>query len=215
MRTRALLGSRDLWPTSGSAVACTDHQELKWCIRQAYATQFWSHPRTDHRVARNGPSATFCSKRAWSLAASDIGSDSGILRALRMIRRNLFLAMLALTTFAGCSNVGDTSSVTSQVQPTTCIWPPSANTLDDASGIGCTPKASFNICGGGVVAEDGAILAPDGGGATGTCRDACSPSEYALICVDPHGDPNAALGCKVIPVPTPRNALFYCCPCAR
>jgi hypothetical protein len=105
----------------------------------------------------------------------------------------------------------------------TCAWPASVTSSGDASTVGCWAQASFNICevpnGGSVNAQDGTIRGPDGQVVTDACKDACSVSEYALTCT---GDtimpssipsPDTSLGCTVIPVPTPSNALFYCCPC--
>jgi hypothetical protein len=48
------------------------------------------------------------------------------------------------------------------------------------------------------------------------CNNACSPSEYSLSC---YGSPDLipapapSLGCRPIPLPTPPDALFHCCPC--
>jgi hypothetical protein len=78
----------------------------------------------------------------------------------------------------------------------------------------------FEICevpNGSVVNSDGTVTTP--AGETVTCDDACSPSEYSLSCYwRPDGLPAApppSLDCRLIPVPTPPNALFYCCPCTQ
>ena len=104
-----------------------------------------------------------------------------------------------------------------------CSWPASVTSSGDASTSGCWAKPTFNICevpsGGSVNAQDGTIRGPDGQVVTDACKDACSASEYALTCTGetmmPSSIPSPAssLGCTVIPVPTPSNALFYCCPC--
>lgn len=77
-----------------------------------------------------------------------------------------------------------------------CVVPPAADTFDDASARGCWPHADFTING----------------------ADACRSYEYALTCEFDAGEigtlPAPSLGCTVIPVPTPPNALFYCCLCA-
>jgi hypothetical protein len=54
--------------------------------------------------------------------------------------------------------------------------------------------------------------------------DLCSPEEYELSCIgafnaeNPESiqipDPATSLGCSILPLPTPINELFYCCPCA-
>ncbi len=59
------------------------------------------------------------------------------------------------------------------------------------------------------------VTTPDGGAES--CANACSPGEYALSCYGTGPGaipaPEAALRCSVIGVPTPSNALFYCCRC--
>ena len=104
-----------------------------------------------------------------------------------------------------------------------CVWPASFTSSGDASSVGCWAKPTHNICkvpnGGSYNAQDGTIRGPDGQVVTDACQDACSASEYALTCM---GDvmmpasmpsPDTSLGCTAIPVPTPSNVLFYCCPC--
>jgi hypothetical protein len=104
-----------------------------------------------------------------------------------------------------------------------CGWPTSVTLSGDAGSVGCWAKPTFNICevpnGGSVNAQDGTIRGPDGQVVTDACKDACSASEYALTCT---GDtmmpssipsPDSSFGCTGIPVPTPSNVLFYCCPC--
>jgi hypothetical protein len=93
-----------------------------------------------------------------------------------------------------------------------CTWPAAA--ID----TGCTPRSMFDICevpSGSTVQADGSVLTPGGG--VVSCADACSPSEYSLTCTgardQPIPQPASSLNCKAIPIPTPSNELFYCCPC--
>jgi hypothetical protein len=77
----------------------------------------------------------------------------------------------------------------------------------------------FDIC---EVPSGTTILADGGANGPETCTDACSPTEYALTCRGTQSmeeignipDPDPSLKCAVIPIPTPSNELFYCCPCA-
>jgi len=88
-----------------------------------------------------------------------------------------------------------------------CAWPERFNPTSDASVVGCW---AHTISG-----------AADGG------QFSCSSSEYALDCM---GDiqrfdsgcqmktmpgPDSSLGCRVLPLPTPPNVLYYCCPCGE
>jgi hypothetical protein len=77
-----------------------------------------------------------------------------------------------------------------------CVYPAGSDTSTDAGSgnfVGCQPGPASNMC---------------------------DQSSYTMTC---HGSgtmpasipqPASALNCKVIPIPTPSNALFYCCPCA-
>ena len=125
---------------------------------------------------------------------------------------------------AGGVDGHDGPSAADAVGMTSCPWPASADTLGDASAGGCKPRPAFDICtvpNGSLVDVDGDIFGPNGQPVIGACQDACTSSEYALDCIGaspPAGgipDPDPALGCKVIPIPTPSNALFYCCPCTN
>lgn len=104
-----------------------------------------------------------------------------------------------------------------------CSWPASFTSSGDASSVGCWATLTHDICkvptGGSFNAQDGTIRGPDGQVVTDACQDLCLASEYALTC---SGDgmmptsmpsPDTSLGCMPIPVPTPSNVLFYCCPC--
>jgi hypothetical protein len=101
-----------------------------------------------------------------------------------------------------------------------CAWPAAADTFAASSNTGCYPRSMFQVCEvpeGSVVYADGTITTP--AGATVACEDACSPSEYSLSCYGPPDGqlpaPVPSLGCRAIPIPTPPNALFYCCPCTQ
>lgn len=73
----------------------------------------------------------------------------------------------------------------------------------------------------GTVEADGTIVAPDGAVVTGTCHSPCTQDEYTLTCLGSSSlvgaipAPDTSLGCSAIPVPTPSNVLFYCCPCNK
>lgn len=123
-----------------------------------------------------------------------------------------------------CAACGSTSAgggdLRGDVLIPVCAWPAAADSFDPASGTGCLPRSMSQICAvpsGSVVHADGSITTPDG--ETVTCVNACSPAEYSLAC---HGsslpgtipDPDPSLACRVVPVPTPPDSLFHCCPCA-
>src|SRR5450755_1716538 len=72
----------------------------------------------------------------------------------------------------------------------------------DAAAPGCKADPAFQIC------------------SSSGCKSACAGSELPVACTgDSTGGtipaPDAAFGCTVIPIPTPSNELFYCCPCAN
>ena len=108
-----------------------------------------------------------------------------------------------------------------------CAWPGTADTFDPAAGTGCIPRSMLQICevpsGSVIDPATGAITTP--AGQTVMCDAACSPAEYAVECrgplpADAPGsttasvpEPDAALGCRVVPIPTPPNVSFNCCPC--
>jgi hypothetical protein len=126
---------------------------------------------------------------------------------------------------APAADGGDASAADAASDVAACSWPAEADTFSDAGGTGCQPQPAFNDCtvpNGGSVEADGAIVAADGAPVRGACRDLCSASEYSLTCSGPVPSPGtsggipspaASLGCTIIPIPTPSNALFYCCPC--
>lgn len=74
-----------------------------------------------------------------------------------------------------------------------CRWPAAANTFsatDAGPTSGCLPSTGGSLC---------------------------ASSRYALSCYGTNGviasAPDSTLGCAVVPVPTPSNVLYYCCPC--
>jgi hypothetical protein len=111
----------------------------------------------------------------------------------------------------------------SMVDAGACSWPASVTSSGDASSVGCWATPTHNICkvpnGGSFNAQDGTIRGPDGQVVADACQDACSASEYAVTCTgdtlmpSSNPSPDTSLGCTVIPVPTPSNVAFYCCPC--
>lgn len=109
------------------------------------------------------------------------------------------LAFLFVASIAGCDG---SSSLGSQNSALTCQAPAGISAAADAAAPGCAANPSFKICG------------PSG------CQSACTASEVAVTCtaateMGPIPAPDATLGCTVIPIPTPSDALFYCCPCAE
>ena len=99
-----------------------------------------------------------------------------------------------------------------------CAVPAAAETFDATNSIGCAARSIFKICSvpeGSVIHADGTITTPSG--ETVTCSTPCSPTDYSLSCYGADGQPipspDARLSCRAIPVPTPPDALFYCCPC--
>jgi hypothetical protein len=104
---------------------------------------------------------------------------------------------LALSVACG----GDRLDGSSQVGSLTCQSPPGVSVASDAAAAGCF-RTAFQICN------------------TMSCQSACSASDYALSCTGASAfgsipEPDASLGCKVLPVPTPSDLLIYCCPCAN
>jgi hypothetical protein len=137
--------------------------------------------------------------------------------------RIVLVGLGAAGLFASCSgSAPDNGAREHDMMIPACTWPAAADTFNADAGEGCSPKSMFQICqvpSGSTVHADGSITTPDGG--TVVCQDACSPTEYSLACSSAPGTgdriptPESSLGCNVIPIPTPSNRLFYCCPCAR
>jgi hypothetical protein len=151
--------------------------------------------------------------------------------------RRPFVAILAFGIGASCSgsstiseasgsttgNPSTQSSTTTESQG--CDWPSAADTFNADAGAGCKPGPGFESCvvpNGSIILGDGGVVTPDGG--VVMCTDLCSPTEYSLSCSGAFSAENAgavqipapasSLGCSILPLPTPINELFYCCPCA-
>ena len=81
-----------------------------------------------------------------------------------------------------------------------CSWPANLTPSGDESAVGCWAYAVTGKADGGTFA--------------------CSSSEYSLDCVGAMSSssmsipaPDSSLGCRILPIPTPPNRLYYCCPC--
>jgi hypothetical protein len=92
-----------------------------------------------------------------------------------------------------------------------CRYPPGSDTSSaagDAGFVGCRPGPAMTLC------------EQSSSGPT-SCHSLCGASEYTLTCnsggieITPIPEPDSSLNCSVIPIPTPTNMLFYCCPCAQ
>jgi hypothetical protein len=95
---------------------------------------------------------------------------------------------------------GDRLDGSSQVGSLTCQSPPGVSVAPDAAVAGCF-RTAFQLCN------------------TMSCQSACNASDYAMTCTGGSAfgsipAPDAALGCTVLPIPTPSDLLIYCCPCA-
>jgi hypothetical protein len=106
----------------------------------------------------------------------------------------------ALALSVGCG--GDPLSTGSQVGSLSCQSPAGVSEAPDAAVAGCF-RSSFQIC-----------------STSTSCKPACAASDYSMTCSGAGAfgsipEPDATLGCTVIPVPTPSDVLFYCCPCAN
>ena len=89
-----------------------------------------------------------------------------------------------------------------------CSWPENLTPTSDGSAVGCWAHAIS--------------------GPVDASQITCSSAEYALGCVGewPYSadgsythatipEPDSSLGCRILPIPTPVNASFYCCPCGQ
>jgi hypothetical protein len=115
------------------------------------------------------------------------------------------LLTAAALTCLGCTST--TAGSGAAQESATCTWPTSADTATQGGGAGytgCLPSTPGQIC---QQASDG----------SSSCKPICGAGDYELSCHGSGGgpDPDASLGCSVIPIPTPSNATFYCCPCAQ
>jgi hypothetical protein len=91
---------------------------------------------------------------------------------------------------AGWTTVTDAGDAAIGTDGGVCRWPASASTFSsaDASVSGCLPSVGGNLC---------------------------TTSQYTLTCYGQSSGavPDPGLACTVVPVPTPGNVLYYCCPC--
>jgi len=87
-----------------------------------------------------------------------------------------------------------------------CTWPSAFTSTgaEQASGpiaVGCWAHSTSGPASGGI--------------------SSCSSAEYSLDCVGeltsnaPIPAPSSSLGCRVLPLPTPSNQSYYCCPCGQ
>jgi hypothetical protein len=84
----------------------------------------------------------------------------------------------------------------------TCQYPPNVQVESDGLGVGgCFAEPPVQLC------------------QAGGCSSMCPGSQYELYCRSQEAvgssipQPDSTLGCQIIVIPTPSNALFYCCPC--
>jgi hypothetical protein len=138
-----------------------------------------------------------------------------------------WLVVLALAS-SGCSSSSPSTGSSSGAPSTadqgavasaeTCHYPANVEAASDAAAsAGCLASPPHSIC----EVSNGAIIAADGSvtGGTESCRPLCPASTYELTCTGAQimssiPDPDPSLSCQVIPIPTPSDVLFYCCPCA-
>jgi hypothetical protein len=106
----------------------------------------------------------------------------------------------ASSTTTGASG-STTSASSSSSSGAACTWPASADTAmttgDAGQFTGCLPDMPDQIC----------QETPP----TTTCMPFCPGAEYELTCVS--AMPADALGCKINPISTPFDTIYYCCPC--
>jgi len=130
--------------------------------------------------------------------------------------------LLLVPLLAACSSSsGGDASHSGVDQSTTqgaCAYPAGSQTDDSGTAVGCFAGPSGKLC----QVSNGATVEADGSvsGGTESCTLTCPGSQYEMSC---RGDfaqagsipaPADALGCTPIGIPTPSNALFYCCPCS-
>lgn len=100
---------------------------------------------------------------------------------------------------------GNGSDVTSDVVDVgVCMWPSAFNPAGNQTGpipSRCRAYAPSGLADGGMVS--------------------CSSAEYSLVCFGdsslnaPIPAPNSSLGCRILPLPTPSDQSYYCCPCGE
>lgn len=104
--------------------------------------------------------------------------------------------------FAGCEGGRATAVTGADEQALSCLSPAGVSDAPDAGGAGCFRMPSFQICD------------------PTSCQNACTGATFPLSCTGAAQfgsipDPEPSLGCTVVPIPTPSDVLFYCCPCAK
>lgn len=132
-----------------------------------------------------------------------IASGPGFEYAGRMrfsMRWIISLPAAFLVTVLGSCGGGSESAV--QPGSLMCNAAAGLSLASDAAAPGCKADPAFQSC------------------STSGCKSACAGSELPVACTgDSSGgtipEPDAAFSCTVIPIPTPSNELFYCCPCAN
>lgn len=126
----------------------------------------------------------------------------------------------ALILVAGCSgNTGTLSSASGQQASVatqdggSCQYPTGVVVNASPTSPGCyghPPAQDCQVSNGATVnAQDGAVTS-----GTETCSSLCPPSYFEMTCENTNAGPDPALGCAVIPIPTPSCCGYYCCPCA-
>jgi hypothetical protein len=119
------------------------------------------------------------------------------------VRVTMLLSTAVLT--AACPGSGEFPVVQPDgAAAASSCWQRDAS-LPDGSAPGCFPRAPAQIC-----------------QVPGPCQPLCRQTEYEMVCGGSATgmparipDPDPALGCQIIPIPTPPNVSFYCCPCGR
>jgi hypothetical protein len=127
----------------------------------------------------------------------------------------VFAVLVALT--AACSGAVAPGAASSSQQADaedggTCQYPAGVDVDPDASGTGCFAGPAGRAC----AVSSGATVLPDGGvsGGTESCKSFCGSAEYQMSCQgNTVPEPSSSLGCQVIPIPTPADVTYYCCPC--
>jgi hypothetical protein len=122
-----------------------------------------------------------------------------------------------LMLLCACGNTSSDAGTSSAA----CNWPATADTFDASVNQGCKPHPTFEICqvpNGSLILADGGVVTPDGGMVD--CNNACSSTQYSLTCSsaavfgETIPSPDPSLDCAIIPISTPSNFDFYCCPCS-
>ncbi len=132
------------------------------------------------------------------------------------------LLLLGVAVLAGCGSDDADAARRDMLMPA-CSWPDGTDTYDPATQAGCRARSMFQVC---LVPEgsiyhpsSGTITTPSGEVVEGTCMNQCTPTEFSLVCSSgttfgPIPEPDPALRCRHIPVPTPSGVAPLCCPCS-